>query len=278
MRRLCIITAALLAALTGCSRQEMPVATRLTVQGWIENGGHPLVMVAETIPMDGEAHISQTAMMEHIAKWAKVSVSDGENTVILTGNADPDYFPPYVFTTARMTGEVGKTYTLTVEYKDYKARAVTTIPEPVPVERISMMQMSDSLFTLQVGFIDPPEKGNYYKVFTRTTGIDTHYHPSAMAQFSDEILDGYSEFRLFSAQRLLDLVDRPNYRLGEEVWIKMCTTDAATYNYWNNFELMLATNANATIWLDPDMQSNMEGALGYWAGYGVEQEYSVILR
>lgn len=278
MRRLCIITAALLAALTGCSRQEMPVATRLTVQGWIENGGHPLVMVAETIPMDGEAHISQTAMMEHIAKWAKVSVSDGENTVILTGNADPDYFPPYVFTTARMTGEVGKTYTLTVEYKDYKARAVTTIPEPVPVERISMMQMSDSLFTLQVGFIDPPEKGNYYKVFTRTTGIDTHYHPSAMAQFSDEVLDGYSEFRLFSAQRLLDLVDSPNYRLGEEVWIKMCTTDAATYNYWNNFELMLATNANATIWLDPDMQSNMEGALGYWAGYGVEQEYSVILR
>lgn len=278
MRRLCIITAALLAALTGCSRQEMPVATRLTVQGWIENGGHPLVMVAETIPMDGEAHISQTAMMEHIAKWAKVSVSDGENTVILTGNADPDYFPPYVFTTARMTGEVGKTYTLTVEYKDYKARAVTTIPEPVPVERISMMQMSDSLFTLQVGFIDPPEKGNYYKVFTRTTGIDTHYHPSAMAQFSDEILDGYSEFRLFSVQRLLDLVDSPNYRLGEEVWIKMCTTDAATYNYWNNFELMLATNANATIWLDPDMQSNMEGALGYWAGYGVEQEYSVILR
>lgn len=278
MKRLPIIIACLMAALTGCSRQEQPVVTHLTVQGWIENGGHPLVMVAETIPMDEEAHISQTAMMEHIAKWAKVSVSDGENTVILTGNADPDYFPPYVFTTARMTGEVGKTYTLTVEYKDYKARAVTTIPEPVPVERISMMQMSDSLFTLQVGFIDPPEKGNYYKVFTRTTGIDTHYHPSAMAQFSDEILDGYSEFRLFSAQRLLDLVDRPNYRLGEEVWIKMCTTDAATYNYWNNFELMLATNANATIWLDPDMQSNMEGALGYWAGYGVEQEYSVILR
>ena len=278
MKRLPIIIACLMAALTGCSRQEQPVVTHLTVQGWIENGGHPLVMVAETIPMDGEARISQAAMMEHIAKWAKVSVSDGENTVYLTGNADTDYFPPYVFTTARMTGEVGKTYTLEVEYKDFKARAVTTIPEPVPVERISAMQMADSLFTLQVGFIDPPQKGQYYKVFTRTTGIDTHYHPSAMAQFSDEVLDGYSEFRLFSVQRLLDLIDRPNYKLGEEVWIKMCTTDAATYNYWNNFELMLATNANATIWLDPDMQSNMEGALGYWAGYGVEQEYSVILR
>ena len=276
MKRLCLLSGLML--LLGCARQETPVSTQLTVQGWIENDGYPLVMVAETIPMDGEAHISQAAMMEHIAKWAKVSVSDGEQTVLLTGNADTDYFPPYVFTTGRMKGEVGKTYTLEVEYKDFKARAVTTIPAPVPVERIQTMQMADSIFTLQVGFIDPPEKGQYYKVFTKTTGVDTHYHPSALAQFSDEVLDGYSEFRLFSAQRLLDLIDKPNYRLGEEVWIKMCTTDEATYNYWANFELMLATNTNAVFWLDPDMHSNMEGALGYWAGYGVEKEYCITLQ
>ena len=47
MKRFLLITAALLAVLTGCSRQEPPVATYLTVQGWIENGGHPMVMVAE---------------------------------------------------------------------------------------------------------------------------------------------------------------------------------------------------------------------------------------
>ena len=129
-----------LLAAVACRKQETP-APVLVVEGWIENGAAPVVMLSESIPVVDNQEISPSDMLERIAKWAKVTVSDGTRTEVLTGMTDPDYFPPYVFTSGRMKGEVGKTYTLTVEYKDYKATATTVRmqhPSNKAVKRLSL--------------------------------------------------------------------------------------------------------------------------------------------
>ena len=277
MQRLTKYLLPLLVLLAACSKQDETGESQLVMEGWIEHGGHPIILLSESITVENNKEISPKDLVNQLAKWAKVTVSDGEKDVVLTGMADNNYFPPYVFTTASITGEVGKTYSIRVEYKDYVATAKTTIPKPVPIEKAYVKKVAaDSLCTVIVGFNDPAEKGNYYKVFTKTIGKDMHYHPSALSSMSDETLNGYSEIMVYSTQRLLDFIDKPNLKLGEELWIKLYTMEEQAFQYWTNFEVMIASNV-ANTYYQNDMTSNVEGALGYWIGYGVAEEVKLML-
>ncbi len=276
-RRLSIFLPLVVVLLAACSKQGDPSEPQLVMEGWIENGGHPIILLSESITVENNKEISPKDLVNQLAKWAKVTVSNGEKEVVLTGMADSNYFPPYVFTTTRITGEVGKTYSVRVEYKDYVATAKTTIPKPVPLDKVYVKTVSkDSLCSVMCGFTDPPEKGNYYKVFTKTTGKDSHYHPSALSSLSDETLKGYSEIFIYSTQRLLDFIDKPNLKVGEELWIKLYTMDEQAYEYWTNYEVMIASNV-ANTYYQNDMKSNVDGALGYWNGYGVAGEVKLKL-
>ncbi len=264
-----ILATALLAA--ACEGVEQPLPeSRLVVEGWIDSGGHPMVMVSETIPVrNGE--IGAEDVVSSIAKWAKVTVSDGEQSVILTGNVDTEYYPPYIFSSPKITGVPGHTYRLEVEYKDFKAVAETTIPEPVPIDTLYPRVLKDSIYTVVCGFTDPPGKGDYYKAMTRTVGKDSRYMMSSLALASDEVFEGYSEMVLWNTQRLGDQLYFPNIKSGDEMWVKLCTLDSKTFSFWSNYEVNLATNFNAMYYFDSDMTSNVSGALGYWAGYGVSE-------
>ena len=261
---------ALALLLSACAKTEQPGDSVLVVEGWIENGARPVVMVSESIGISSETVLDAKDIVDHLAKWAKVTISDGETTEILTGVADSRYFPPFIFTSKKMVGEVGKSYSLKVEYKDYVAEAQTTIPEPVPIDRVYVLSVKDSLAILKVGFTDPPLKGNNYKIFTRTKGKDTHFHPSAFTSLCDDVLDGYTEIQLFSTQRLMDYIYWGNIHVGDELEIKLCSTDRSIYEYWNNFEVSLASNM-FNMFYEHDMSNSMKGAMGYWAGYGVDK-------
>lgn len=261
---------ALALVLSACSKTEQPGDSVLVVEGWIENGAHPVVMVSESIGISTGTDIQAKNIVDHLAKWAKVTISDGTTTEILTGITDSRYFPPYIFTSEKMVGEVGKTYSLKVEYKDYLAEAQTTIPEPVAIDRVYVLSSKDSLAVLKVGFTDPPLMGNNYKIFTRTKGKDSHFHPSAFTSMSDDALDGYTEIQVFSTQRLMDTIYWGNIHVGDEIEIKLCSMDRSIYEYWNNFEVSLASNL-FNMFYEHDMSNNMKGARGYWAGYGVDK-------
>lgn len=260
-----------------CNKEVPHTESRLVVEGWIESGGHPIVRLSESLLVEVDKEIKPLDFLDNVVKWARVTVSDGDTTMLLTGVVDPNYFPPYVFSTSHMTGMVGKTYELRVEYKDYVATAKTTIPEPVSLDTVYVASVKDSLCHVVCGFTDPPRKGNNYKLFTRTEGIDSHYHPSALAQTDDELLDGYTEVFLYSTMRLMDFIAIPNIRLGNEFWVKLCTMDAEAYNFWRYYEVILYANVfNAET--GTVMDGNVDGALGYWIGYGVADPVHIMLE
>ena len=269
-----LILAALLPI--SCNKGLPQGESRLVVEGWIENGGHPMVLVSESFAIEVGKEISTSDLLESLAKWARVTVSDGDTSIILTGVVDPEYFPPYVFTTSNMTGEVGKSYDLRVEYKDYVATARTTIPEPVPLDTVYLASVKDSLCHVVCGFTDPPRKGNYYKFFTRTTGKDSHYHSSALALTDDADLNGYTEMFLYSTLRLMDFIAMPNICQGDELWVKLCTLNQEEFLFWKDYESILYANLfNAQT--SAQKRGNVQGALGYWAGYGVDQPVCIQL-
>ena len=264
----------LLPGVTACeSALPQPEPPHLILEGWIDSGGHPMVHLSESMPLR-EGKLSQEEMLQSIAKWAKVTVSDGETTEILTGQLDTDYFPPYVFTSSRITGVPGRTYSLRVEYKDYLATAETTIPEPLELDAVYPRAMGDSLYSVVCRFTDPPAPGNCYKVFACREGKDTQYLPATMTHASDEVFSGTAELVVFHLQGLLHFLYFPNISLGDTVWIKFCTMDRVQFDFWKNYELLLGSNANAIYSFESSLESNVRGAIGNWAGYGAT-EYKV---
>ncbi len=276
MKHSCLLFLVCLVA-AACSKDPQVPQPSLVLEGWIENGGHPYVLLSESIPLGSDRDIHPEDFVESLAKWARVTVSDGTREVILTGYVDRDYFPPYVFSTDEITGEVGGSYAIRVEYKDYLATATTTIPEPVPITSLRISARQDTTCTIACGFVDPPEKGNYYKVFTRTEDKDRRWQSSALACASDEVMEGFTEIPLFSAQRMMDYWNLPNLCYKDDVWVKLCTMEEYGFRFWKNFEMSMSSSTGM-VWFNNDMVSNVKGAVGYWIGYGVDKPKRIYLR
>lgn len=259
--------------LLSCSCSEvftLEYKPELAVEGWIEDGGYPIVMVTSTVPVTDE-YFSLDSLGNHIIRWAKVSISDGENEHVLTGRMNKDYFPPYIYTSFRLKGQVGKKYTLKVEYSGRTVTAETTIPEPVPLEWIKVKTSGDGGAYVTAGLSDDPMRKNRYKFFTKIEGKDSVYTSSFMGLIDDEILsDGTNEIivrGLFDPE--FGSEDSSIYFSDKDVvHIRFCTLDKAAFDYWEDNEDVQSLSRNPFFPVNKKIRSNVSTGYGYWAGYG----------
>ena len=174
MKKSLIALALLLAACTPSWQPEGE--EKLVVEGWIDAGGFPIVMVTTSVPTSTE-YQNIDDQKEHLVRHARVTVSDGENSVILTGMSSKSYFPPYIYTTADMRGVAGKTYSLTVEYSGMTATASTTVPAAVPLDSLWCVPSKDDAgkYNLKARFSDPEGSEDYYRLFVKVAGRDSSY-------------------------------------------------------------------------------------------------------
>lgn len=245
-------------------------APQLVVEGWIEDGGFPIVMVTTTVPVtESVAEISQ--LKEHVVNWAKVSVSDGERETVLIGQINDDYFPPYIYTTTSMVGEAGKNYKVSVEYSGRKVTAVTSIPEPKPLEYIKVKQAKDDSgkFYLIGGLEDNPQTKDYYKVFTKTLKKDSTYVSSFMGLTDDEILgEGTDEIIINNGSGKIGEPMNTYFSADDIISVRFATLDRTSWMYWSDFEEIQSLTSSPIFSVTTNIRSNIKGGLGYWAGYG----------
>ena len=107
---------------------EMPDGPMpLVVEGWIEEGLAPVVMVTRAVDLT-----TDTASFDgFVEKWARVSIYDGDERYVLTGSVNRDYMPPFIYTSSRLRGQTGHTYRLVVETESDTVEAETTmLPSP----------------------------------------------------------------------------------------------------------------------------------------------------
>lgn len=254
-----------------CSGDVLNVSeTRLVIDGFIEDGGFPIVIVTTTLPVSKE-FIGEENIKDCVARWAKVTVSDGEHDVILTGMSNKNYFPPYIYTTGELRGEAGKTYYLEVEYHNMKASAVTTIPESTPIDEIRVMQsdVSDSQYYLEASFSRTPAKGNHCAFFVRDGNSKQQYKPSYLGLVDDSSLDSWN---VYPAETEIWAEFNPYFTSGMTVDVKLYTMDDDSFNYWRSFAENSTFAGNTIISPDGNIMSNVIGGEGIWAGYGVDSK------
>ena len=239
---------------------------RLVVEGWIDAGGAPVIMVTSPLPAS-DKQVQAEDLIDHLYYKAYVSVKDedtGEETT-LTPRKDSRYFPPIIYTTDQMKGVASHRYSLKVMYGNHVAKAVTRIPEPVPLDRVevSRSEQSDTMYVVTAYFNDPD---GYHRFFAKVEGQDSMYLPSLLSgQMAANRAGAVSVMRGYG---LYNRHWKPLYKLGETVHIKFCTVEEDIWAYWDSFD---AVSTIATVGFFPitsNPPTNMKGAYGYWAGYG----------
>ena len=260
---------------TACEKElvvELPPYTpRLVVDGWIEQGKYPTVILTRNAgyfdPVDS------SAIRELVVTRAKVSISDGEREEVLTLRRRDEYFPNFLYQGTEIRGEVGKTYRLTVESEGKEYTATTTIPAPVSLDSVwyEPLPTSDTLGHVWATLTDPGQQENYYRLFTQRIGKDETFVPVYLSAISDQFFAGetLSFSVLRGAENLSNITDDLYFREGDTVRVKMCAIDRAHYDFWRTLERELYATGNPFSSSGNEVISNIEGgALGVWGGYG----------
>lgn len=276
MKKTLLAFALLLAACTPSWQPEGE--ERLVVEGWIDAGGFPIVMVTTSVPTSTE-YQSIDDQESHLMRHARVTVSDGENSVILTGKYNDAYFPPYIYTTSDLRGVAGKSYSLKVELPSVGLTAIgtTTIPTAVPLDSIWCVPSPDDKgkYNIKARFSDPEASEDYYRLFVKVAGKDSSYVASYMGCMSDSDLPRHAEINVMrglSVDNESSWAWNPaSFEKGDEVMVKFCTMDRVSYEFWNSYEPVVSLSVLPMFQATYNPAFNVTGGIGYWCGYGASK-------
>lgn len=273
-----IISVCALLSVPSCSdRMGMdtePFDAPLVVEGWIEYGRTPVVMLTTGIEVS-EQERGIFALMENVIRDAKVTIEHAGVVYPLSARLSDEYMLKNYYTTDVLRGELGGKYRLEIEWQGKKATAVTTIPAPGHIDSLYARPSStaDSLCTIQAIFHNDQPKPNYYKFFTWDKTRQNGYAPSFMGTFSDVDRTGEMEYSVQNyADYLSDGLDRLFFHKGDTVAVKLATMDEELFAFWREFDQNVLCVTFPAVTMFSNIRGNVEGALGYWAGYGIDEK------
>lgn len=261
----------LLLLFAACQEEFQESREEIVVEGWIESGGSPVVLLTKSFVVELAKDVDEETSI--VLPWGKVTVSDGTESVILTGDYDDRYFPPYIYSTSKMKGVPGRTYYLTVEYGNRILTAQTTIPEVDSLEAITVSTCDDAdgMYQITAYYDDNPVTKDYYLFLTRIYNDETRYYPAFLGLQEDGHLGLHNRQVVHPGiHTLTDSVKyHPYYHADDSIQIKFAKIDETTYHIHKAYNEMVSLSSNPIFSSDLSMPTNIQGGLGFWCGYAV---------
>lgn len=277
MRRLLYILPLFLAV--ACTHDNTTGLTDdiLAIEGWIESDANPVVFVTSAV-MAKQQEQEVSGLAEHILLNTSVSVTAAGRTYNLYPKLTEDYALGLYYTTDQITGKVGETYELDVKWRGIEAHASTTILPPGELDSIAVEKSSDvdTLYVIKVHVTPTPDR-RYYRFFSKDIGRDSIFAPSYMGIYDSGLVR--PDEMTYVDRGVQKPFTKPQYyyRYGDSAVIKLASIDAAAYDFWSKFEESQTFSGIALLPYNSNMTGNIDGALGYWFGYGITA-YSVPIR
>lgn len=270
-----IVCLALVALVSGCNEEKTTLAEkRLVVEGWIDSGEFPVVKLTRTMPLGVDHKVDIDKLSDYMERWAKVTISDGERSEVMVGRYDKNYFPPFVYTSYEMRGEVGKTYTITVETDNgERATAQTTIPEPMKLRDVCSEPADGGDGYLIYGYTDERKK---CKLFVKNYWEDKEFQSMSMGLYDSDMYTDEGKVTVKNSLTAWTEEYTPYFKKGDTVIVKVAALDDKSYDFWRSYEDMSMLSRLPMVPMTSNLKSNVQGALGYWCGYGVST-YMVVV-
>lgn len=259
-----------------CSESEPESPVRPVIEGWIDSDGYPIVQfTASFVPGHDEQSLA-----DKVLQFGKVTISDGDTCVTLVGGPLSSYFPPYRYYTYAMTGQPGKTYEIVAEYDGLRARAVCTMPEPTPIDKILFepIEGSDSLRAASLVFTAPDQCPAYYGVTIRKAERGQRPYPAMMGTVVATRPGERMEVPVFNPKNMLlesgtDFV--PQLKIGQEIVVSLCRFTPEVYDFWKGFDEITMFGGSQFV-STSSLTGNIEGGYGIWSAQGTSSHYVVV--
>lgn len=262
-----------LTTLIGCEKQldlDLPAGKQqIVVEGWIENDKNAEVILSLSAPYFSS--IDSTNLFDYAVTHAKVTLTSGDRTEILTLKPNQAYFPPYVYRSVDIRGEAGGTYTLEIVLNRDTLTATTTIPAPVLLDSVWFAaDPGSSGGRIWARLSDRADQENFYRILYRRKGKDSRYLPGSLSTFSDVLFNGRAAEMGFTRgyTSLLSNSEDKYFYAGDTVSIRFCSIDRDQFEFWNGYQNEVISAANPLAAGNYILKSNVKGGLGVWTGYG----------
>ena len=253
--------------------------SKVVVDGWIENGKFPIVLLTRSAGYFSA--VDSIALKNYVITSARVEVSDGNRSEVLTLKPNDAYFPPYMYQGTEIKGEPGKTYTLKINFNGKQVTSKTSIPEPVKLDStyFKLDTGSDSLGFVWVKFSDNRNVNNFYRTLTKVNTKEDIYYATHVPNFNDEYFNGQDiEIPMYKGNKSsLQLEDNFYFFLGDTISLKFTVIDEASFEFWDSFHRELVNTGNPFAATNARVETNINGGLGIWCGYGASY-YRVIAK
>lgn len=302
----------LLLLLSSCEKDitvDLPVyPVELVVDGHIQPGERPFVLITRTQGYFDPTDLNSIA--NSFVNDATVTIStNGEvwtlqqvcgsaldpATLQDAGDAtgiDPALlafanFCVYTTTGAQQLGVIGQTYRLDISAEGKTLSAVSTIPNPVPLDSVwfqlaLQVPGDDSLGFAWARISDPDTMGNGYRwaaqrINHRATGQmkDPFYISPLGSAYNDKYINGLTfEFneargRQFFGNNPEDENEEQGYfKVGDTIAVKAYSIGTKEYDFYSSYDTNVGSLGD--LFSTPaNVKSNITGGLGIWAGRGV---------
>ncbi len=285
-----LCASAVLLLLSSCEKEitvNLPDSEKkIVVEGSIEQGKHPFVLLTRSSPYF--APISDFTNNLFVTD-ATVIVSDGIVTDTMQGGVNLEIYypnPVFAYTSDLITGEVGRTYFLTVIADGKTLTSSTTIPTPVPLDSLWFKEDpgadDDSLGYVWAHLTDPDTIGDAYRWYSQILGRQSRLLPNDGSVFNDKFINGQSfDFAYDPSSDPLAPQDTNAlplfyFAVNDTVVVKFCTIDNASYTFLNSLENIRFANGNPFAAPASVFTNIKGGGLGGWCGYGASYDTLVM--
>ncbi len=266
----------MLAIGNSCNSYETPedMQRPLVVEGWIEDGGYPVVYLTRSLSFSTEWQ--ELDISNLIEQWARISIIDltSGQEVILTGVLDMRKTPPYRYVNYDMKGQAGHTYRLNVSCTDgSKATATTTIPHSTRLDSIAVIPVHniDSI-RLITAYIHPTDTLCHYMFYVRDMLRQHSPWLPAFASLAESLmLPANGATTVNNTHHNTDRENSQTYFVrNQEIGLKLYTLPDEAWDFWVNYANMGVLNVGM-VFPSGSLPGNVNGALGYFFGYGMDQ-------
>lgn len=257
---------------------KLPSRLPLVIEGWIEDGEHPVVIVTRAVDLTQNIE----SFDKFVEKWCRVTIVDNDNpAVVLTGRLNDAYVPSFVFTSAKITGRLGHTYTLKVETETDTATATATIRNNARIDSLKIVKCagSDTLYQIRAFPRINRNDNGYYKFFTKVNNEEKRYYSSFLGTFEGityDSIQGFNVGRGIHQTYAGEEKFTPFYKIGDTVSVKLCTLEKPVFDFWNAYENSVSLSGNVFLNVSQSCPSNIAGAKGYWAAYGKTVAFAIV--
>lgn len=274
---------------------------KLVVDGRIETGEPPVVLLTRSNNIYAET--TGNLLLESIVSGATITVSDGSESVVLDEicsqnlppgseeaiasflNIEPEELEEvnicfYSTTNSAIYGQVGKTYSLEIDFEGQIYNASTKILQPHTLDSLYWKEDQDnqdngfSWMTLT----DPAGQFDAYfwecrRINLNSEGfpIDDRYRTTFNPAFDDAFFDGltfdFAYENPFNFNSETPPEERGYYQRGDTVVVKFSKIDKPVYEFMEKKYTQLQTGGSPFA-TPSNLPSNISNnALGVWAGY-----------